>query len=521
MNNEKERLYEIIKIIKDCHLIKELNPKNLRIAIENLGPTFIKLGQIMSTRDDIIPSEYCEELKQLRSKVKPMDFDKVIEILNQEYNGKTNQIFKTINKTPIGSASIAQVHKAILKEGDEVVVKIQRENINNMMEMDVKLLKKAISLLQIKKIFNSVFNFNEVLDEMFETAKEEMNFEIEASHMEKFQTLNSDVKYLSVPKVYRKYTTTRVLVMENIKGFQVTDQENLKSQGYDMDEIAKKLSANYVKQAIDDGYFHADPHPDNIKIQDGKIVYLDFGMMGTLKKEERKLLSNCIIAIIQDDIREVGHILLTLGKTKDSIDYMKLYSDIKKVLDKTKSKDFSDIDIKEFTSDMLTMLSSNSITLPKDITMLIRGIAIIEGVLKEISPSINLIQILSTHVKPNPKPTKEEIATFLNKTVKTSKDLVYLPNEALTFLKGINSGELKFNIEIGDSKHQLRNIEQLVHLVIITILDVAYIIGTSLIVINNKNDLPFIFYIYLILGGLCTLWLFYKLFSSKWKNRRK
>lgn len=521
MSSDKERLQEIIAVIRDSHLLKDLNPLKLRFAIEKLGPTFIKMGQIMSSRDDIIPKEYCGELKHLRSNVKPMPFNKVLEILDKQYDGKTFEIFKTIEEIPIGSASIAQVHKAILTTGEEVVVKVQRENIYDMMETDVRLLKRAISVLQIERIFNSVFDFSDVLDEMFETAKEEMDFKIEASHMEKFRQLNEEIVYIKVPKVYLEYTTSYSLVMEYIEGRRITDVQGLTALGYDMEEIARKLAANYVKQAIDDGYFHADPHPDNLKVDKGKIIYLDFGMMGTLNKRDRELLSDCILAIVKNDIRAVEHTLLILGEVHGQVDHMQLCNDIKRVLNKNKTQDVANIDIKEFTNDMFAMLSSNNITLPKDITMLIRGIVVIEGVLKEMSPSINLMQILKTHVKPGKVMTKEKIDSFLSKGIQSGTDLVYIPNELLTFLQGVNSGELRFNIEINDSKHQIRNIEQLVHLVIITILDVAYIIGTSLIVINNKHDLPFIFYIYLILGGVCTVWLFYKLFRSKIKNRRR
>jgi ubiquinone biosynthesis protein len=521
MLSSKERLFEIVGVIKKYDLLKNATPTNLRLAIEELGPTFIKLGQILSSRDDVIPKAYCEELTHLRNQVKPMPYEEVIDILDHEYNGKTDEIFAHINKTPIGSASIAQVHKAVLKDKTEVVIKVQRANIYELMSMDVKLLKRIIELLHVDKIFNSVFNFSDVIDEMFETAKEEMNFLIEASHTEEFREKNKNVVYIGSPRVYKEYTTSKALVMEYMDGFKINDFESLKKNGYDIDEIAEKLAANYIKQAIDDGYFHADPHADNLKIKDGKIIYLDFGMMGKLTKIDRELLSKCILAILKDDYTEVSHILLTLGKASGPVDQMALRNDIKLVLERNKSQDFSDIDIKVFINDLLSMLSNNNISLPRDITMLIRGILVIEGVLREISPKINLIKVLSTHIKPKKMLTKEQAYKFLEKSVESGTDLVYLPNELLSFLQGVNSGDLRFNIELNDSKHQLRNIEQLVHLVMITILDVAYILGTSLIVMRADKKLPFIFYIYLILGGICTAWIFYKLFVNRLKNRRK
>lgn len=520
MLSSKERLLEIVNIIKKYDLLKNATPQNLRLAIEDAGPTFIKLGQILSSRDDIIPKEYCDELSHLRNQVKPMPYEKVLEILDREYKGKTSEIFSKVEKIPIGSASIAEVHKAVLKDGKEVVIKIQRENIYELMAMDVKLLKKVVNLLKIDKLFNSIFNFNDIIDEMFETAKEEMNFLIEASHTEEFYEKNKDVVYIRSPRVYKEYTTSKSLVMEYMDGIRIDDFTSLEEAGYDREEIGKKLAANYIKQALDDGYFHADPHVENLKIKDGKIIYLDFGMMGRLSKRDRELLSKCILAILNDDEIEVSHILLTFGKASGTVDHMALKNDIKRVLDKNKSQDISDLNIKDFINDFLIMLSNNHISMPKDITMLARGVIVIEGVLRSVSPKINLLEILSTHISPNNIFDKEKAKKLFQKATLSGTDLVYLPNEMLSFLKGVNSGELRFNIELNDSKHQMRNLEQLVHLCMITILDVAFILGTSLIVMNRKDDLPFIFYIYLIFGIICTIWILYKLFISKISNMR-
>ena len=249
----KERLHEIIGVIKKYKLLKNMTPVNLRLAIEELGPTFIKLGQIMASRDDVIPKEYTIELSRLRNQVKPMEFDKLKEILDREYDGKTDEIFSKINSTPIGSASIAQVHRATLKDGKDVVVKVQRDGIYEKMEMDVKLIKKIYSYLHLDHFFSTVIDFNDVLDEMFETAKEEMNFLIEADHTIEFYENNKDVAYIRSPRVYKDYTTSNVLVMEYMNGINIDNFEALKIDGYDMDEIGKKLAANYIKQAIDDG----------------------------------------------------------------------------------------------------------------------------------------------------------------------------------------------------------------------------------------------------------------------------
>ena len=511
MKNSPSRLSEIIAVIKKYRLTKDITPENVRLALEELGPTFVKMGQILSSRDDLIPKEFCNEFQKLKHSVKPMPYETVEEILTREYDCPPSEIYQEINKIPVGSASIAQVHKAVLKTGEVVAIKVRRENIEELMERDARLLKKVISLLHLNKIFGDIINLTQVIDEMYDRAKEEMNFHTEKNHIEEFRENNKELVYLKPLKVFNKYSTNNILVMEYIDGFNISDTEELKKAGYDMDEIAEKLTHNYLKQAIDDGFYHADPHSDNIKVVEGKIAYLDFGMMGRLSKRNRNLLEKCIIAIVKNDINEVAHILTLLDTSNNTPDYMQLKNDIRKVLDKNKTTEIINIDIKEFVTEMFILLRQNEITLPKEITMLIRGIVVLEGTLEKISPNINLINVLEKKVEPQDVLLdKEKVSSFALSTVKSGANLLLLPSEALTTLKGINNGELRFNIELTDSKHQIDRIEKIVHLVIVSALDVAFIIGTSQIV-KAENTLPFIFYLYLFGAIICTLWLLYKL----------
>ena len=324
MSNEALRLREIINKIKDHNLLKDRSCKNIRETIEDLGPTFIKMGQILSARDDLVSKELSDELKRLRCSVKPMDYDEVLDILNAEYNGNYQEIFAEIEEIPLGSASIAQTHRAKLKTGEDVVLKIQRKNIYQMMMMDTRLLKKAISILQLDKVVGNIVDLKEIVDEVYSSAKEEMNFMVEAEHIEEFENYNKNVMYIRPLKVYKKYSTPYILVMECVGGCFINEKSKLDRLGYNMNEIALKLADNYIKQAIDDGFFHADPHADNIKIIDGKIAYLDFGMMGRLSSKNKNLLNKCIVAIIKNDIVEVAHILSLLNVNDSNIDYMKL-----------------------------------------------------------------------------------------------------------------------------------------------------------------------------------------------------
>lgn len=519
MKNETERLKEIIEIIKKHNIIKDRRPKNIRETIEELGPTFIKMGQILSSRNDLLNEEMITELKKLKGSVLPMNEEQIKEILNEEYKGKENEIFLAIENKPIGSASIAQIHKAKLKNGEIVALKIQRKNIYEMMTLDSKLLKKAISILQIDKILGNVIDIKSLIDEMYETAKEEMDFLIEAKHIEEFSENNKDISYIKGIKIYKEYTTRHILVMEFIDAPLISEKEKLIKLGYDLKEVTLKLADNYIKQAIDDGFYHADPHSDNIKIQDGKIVYLDFGMMGRLSNRNKDLLNKCIVAILKNDIDDIAHILKILNVKDEEINYMKLKSDIKLVLDKNKTTEIKNINIKEFAKEMFSLLNENKIKLPKDITMLIRGIVVIEGTIEEINPDVNLIEVLKNRLSLNKIITEDNIKEIGYKIAKGSNDIISIPSETLSILKGINNGELKFNIELNDSKHQLQKIENILYQIIITILDVALILGISIMTMLDNSRESNIYYIYIILSIIFTLWLFYKMVISKIKNK--
>lgn len=518
MNKEQLRLKEVITIIKNHDLLKDKSPKNVREMIEDLGPTFVKMGQILSSRRDIVPENYIEELKKLRCSVKTMTYEEIESILKDEYNDY-KEIFSKIEQTPIGSASIAQTHLGRLLNGQSVAIKIQRKNIRETMQLDANLLKKAINILQLNKIFGSIADLTGMIDEMYASAKEEMDFLIEANHIETFKNNNENILYLKPLKVYKELSTSNILVMEYIEGPFINEKDKLIPLGYDVAEISVKLADNYIKQAIDDGFFHADPHSDNIKIHDGKIVYLDFGMMGHLTTTNKQLLNQCLIAMMKNDIREIAHILTLMNTNNQQIDYMKLKSDISKILEKNKTTEIMNINIKEFSTDMFEMLKTNKITLPKDITMLIRGIIVIEGVLEEINPKINFLVVLKNRMKQNILPTKEELEKFLVTGLRNSTDLVSIPSETLDLLKGINNGELKFNIEMTDSKNQLNNFADLFHQAIIALLDISFIIGISIMAMISPSNMPSIFYLYIILAFICTTWLIIKMFHSKIKRK--
>ena len=395
--DNRQRLKEIMEVMSRHDLAHGLTPEKLCAMIEDLGPTFIKLGQILSMRSDILPKDYCEALKKLRSSVSPMPYSQVAEIVERSYARPIGEVFASFDETALGSASIAQVHAAVLQNGDRVVVKVQREGIHEIMSRDIMLLKQACKLLKYTPV-NELVDFNQVLDEMWLTAQEEMNFQTEAANLEKFRALNESVAFVTSPKLYREFTTTNVLVMERIDGLAIDDKSALAAEGYDLSEIGAKLADNYIRQIMTDGFFHADPHPGNLRVRDGKIVWLDMGMMGTLSDRERDLIGKAVTGIARNDINLVRDAVLGLGVFHGETDRRQLFRDIENLLDQYGSADLGSLDIAKVLEDMTAVMKRNGIQMPGSLTMLARGLATIEGLIADLSPEINIMSVVTARI---------------------------------------------------------------------------------------------------------------------------
>lgn len=508
----KDRLKEIIEVLKENNITHGINPVKLCKILEELGPTFIKIGQILSTRVDLLPEEYTNELSKLRSNAIPLDFQTVKNILNESY-GDVDKYFKSIKHTPIGSASIAQVHIAYLTNGEKVVIKIKRPSIDDKIKTDIKLLKEAVSCLHLNK-FIKVFDFNLVLDELYNTTLQELDFSNEVNNLVRFSENNKD-SYIYSPKVYLDLCRDNAIVMEYIEGLKINDTSKLIDCGYNLNNVALLLSENYIKQALDDGFFHADPHPDNIMVRDDKIVYIDLGMMGTLSKKNKILLKNCMKAIISSDYNEVARILLDMSEVTDEVDHMKLVNDIKSILINFGSSSLNDIDITKFIKDMFKMLQENKLILDNDVTMLVRGIGIIEAVLEKLDSNINLVEVLTNKIKKDSFKETISIDTIRNvgKTVINSTNgLLKLPGEVSNLITSISNGEIKFKVEFSDSNNHIDKLEKLLHELIITFLDGILIICLCFSKSHEQREILGLFVIVL------SVWLLIKMLIDKMHN---
>lgn len=485
----RTRLKEITSVLHKYGITRGVTPQKLRMILEDLGPTYIKIGQIMSLHSDILPKRYCDELMRLRSEVTPMEFDEVKEVIEQAYGCPWNEIFASISDTPLGSASIAQVHRAELTGGEQVVIKVQRKGIYEIMARDIGLLRKAVKLMPPISL-KGLADFDQVLDELWNVTREEMNFLTEASNMEEFARRNADILYVRTPKLYQEYTTMHVLVMEYIEGPAIDDKEKLQADGYDLEEIGIKLIDNYIKQVMEDGFFHADPHPGNVKVQDGKIVWIDMGMMGRLTERDKELIGKAIRGIAENDIGMIQEAVMALGEFKEKPDQSVLYEDISELMSKYGSLDMGEIDVAEVMMDLMEVMKENKIRMPHGLTMLARGMTNMEGVLADIAPQINMIEIASRHISEimwKDLDWKKELKHAGKNIYRSMHKAVEVPGLAADALHGLMKGQTRVNLDLHVSNDLAHLLRRLVRNVVMGLWVMALLISSSIICTTNMK----------------------------------
>jgi ubiquinone biosynthesis protein len=290
--------------------------ERLRMALEELGPTFIKLGQMLSTRPDLVAVEFIEELSKLQDRVPPFSYTEVAQIIESELGGPPKDMFEHFEESPLAAASIGQVHRARLKDREEVVVKVQRPSIHKIIEVDLEIMLHLASLMERHLEEFQVNRPARIVEEFARTLEKEIDYTIEASHIERFSRQFIDDATVYVPKVFRETTTERVLTMEYVEGVKASEIERIEKEGLDRKVITARGADLMLKQVFDHGFFHADPHPGNIFVLPGNVIcYLDFGMMGSIDRQTREDFADLVHSVVRRDESGAMKALLMLTQS--------------------------------------------------------------------------------------------------------------------------------------------------------------------------------------------------------------
>ncbi len=365
----------------------------LRRAFERLGPVFIKLAQEMASRPDIIPPEYIEELKKLQADVAPMPYATVKSIVEEQLGGTVDELFKSLNESPLGSASIGQVHAAVLHDGTDVVVKVQRPGVETTVNLDLTILEKHAQKAGKQKWAKNL-DLAEMVHEFAKAVRSEVSYLNEGHNCQRFRDFFEDDDTVAFPFVDFDLSTDRVLVMELMKGIPLNKGARLEEAGVDTGLVVKRGATSYFRQIFELGSFHSDPHPGNLlAMPDNVVGFLDFGRVSSISERDRNLAAELFVALAQEDEVQAADVVAQICRSGPEVDMQGLRSDMASIIGKYSSGGVGDVDSAAAMNDLLDMVRKRGLHMPTEFTMLFNTLGVLQGVVLELAPSLNLTEV--------------------------------------------------------------------------------------------------------------------------------
>ncbi|WP_139651646.1 ABC1 kinase family protein [Raoultibacter phocaeensis] len=481
-----KRMKEIRHILQKHRVASGLTPEKAVAVLEDLGPTYVKIGQIASNRSDLLPKEYCDAFEKLRADVPPMPFTTVLERIEASIDAPWQTVFSAIEEKPLGSASIAQVHKAVLHDGTVVAVKVRRPGIAQQMAEDIMLMKHLLALAEFSNIApdSLVLTADDLVSELERTTAEEVDFTTELNNLKRFHDEIQDQAGVTSPLPFPAYSTDSMLVMEYVTGTLLDDREGLIAQGKDLAAIGKKIAQSYVTQVIDDGFFHADPHPGNIMINERGIVWIDLGMTGSLTASERSIVNKVFRGVAENDPYALKDALLSLAKADGPVDHSMLLEQMSSMLSNYTAVDLSEINVGMAFVDVIEILRSQNLSLPSSFTMLARGFLTLEGVLAEIAPSISVVDIVSAHVKKQMlsfSSLEGKAKDLFKNTAASAEAMTTLPTQLSNTLDMLDRGQLKLSMDMKLPHDVKGTLYQVASLLALSLISAGLFVGSSIV----------------------------------------
>ncbi|MBR3402005.1 MAG: AarF/ABC1/UbiB kinase family protein [Parasporobacterium sp.] len=490
---EKKRSAEIMGVFaKHNFYANGFTPEELRTTLEDLGPTYVKIGQIMSSRVDMLPESYCQELTKLRQNVKELDPEIAKAVIEQETGKKIDEIFREFRDKPLGSASIGQAHYGVLKDGTQVVTKVQRPLIAEMMRKDFVLLKKLSKTLDLVAETDEdgetekMVDLYEVIDELEKVTEEELDFRVEAENTRFFkENCIEDEEKISCPSVIDELTTERIFTMTYVDGYSISKRERFIEDGYDVDEVGTIIVDNYLHQVLDVGTFHADPHQGNIMISKGKPVWIDFGMIGRVTENDINTIQTLILSLIDMDLDGLVNGICALGAASPKTNRAKLIEDAEILMNKYMSvTNLDELDTSALLEEIMDIASKHHISLPGKLTMLVRSVATIEGVLEEFCPKLNLFTLLTDRFMERAKKNfnlKAELTAGGKEALAMGKKAIKIPVLASDALNTFVKGRTKMTLEVTGYDELLKKGAKTIKTLVLAIFACILFIGSCIL----------------------------------------
>ena len=527
--NKLKRLWQIARIANQFDVIHGLTPVKMRLMLEALGPTFVKVGQILSMRSEILPQAFCDELAKLRADADPMPYQTVLETLSSEYGRPIGEIFEHIDPTPLGSASLAQVHRATLLTGEDVAVKVQRPGVRETMAQDVSIMRSIARLATRVMPSAQVVDLGGVVEELWDTFESETDFLVEARNLAEFKRFCQPYVYMDCPKPYMDLCTEHVVVMDYVEGISVSHPEQLIAAGYDLKEIGTKLVDNYATQVLDDGFFHADPHPGNIIIAGGQIVLIDLGMTGRLNAKTRSVLKQMIFAVAKQDSPALADGLLRFAGTEsDASDYPALLADLDTIVAEYGTVDLKDLDLASFVTALTQLAQRHGIEVPSTVTTVARALVTLEGLLDEFIPDVNMIEIISEHIatsKPLDRAAADEVKSLGVEAHAALHGLLGALCETKVAARMLTRGQLRVNMELAGAEEPMRMLSEMVNRLTMALIVVGLYVGSSIVYFAGVPPIvfgiPVVGFMGYVVAFVLSVWIVFDIYFKGRRSRKR
>ncbi|MCX8052287.1 MAG: AarF/ABC1/UbiB kinase family protein [Armatimonadetes bacterium] len=498
-------------------------PTHLREMLEELGPTFVKLGQLLSTRPDILPHSYIAELEKLQDTAPTLPIEKINAVIESELGAPVNEVFGEFDETPMAAASLAQVHRARLKDGTPVIVKIQRPGIEEHIETDIEIIYKRARFVESHWERARTYGLLDLVDEFATILREELDYTREARNTERLRDVLARDKHIRVPGVHWQFTTKRVLTLDQLRGVKITDVPRYPQIKVEPKELAKRLALSFVEQVFVDGFFHADPHPGNVLVDtDGSIGLVDCGQVGRLDPESRAGTVRMLMAFEQQDARALADEILFLGIAQDEVDPRRLTIDLARVLRFYHGLPARAVNMGRLLTQALSTSAKHRVRLPASFAVLGKVFANIDGICRQLDPDFNLTEIARSCLG---KAVRKELAsegtvTELYRAVSATRSLIVnLPEQLARLIRKAVDGNLRLEFKHHGLDEVTSSLRASSNRIAIALIVAAIIVGSSLIVATAKGTgrlfgLPTLGVIGYVMASVFGVWLIASIIRS-------
>lgn len=508
-----KRLVTLDKIPKDLERLSQ--PQRLRLVMEELGPTFIKLGQLLSTRPDVLDTAYIDEFSKLQDKVPAVSFEEINAQIQRELGYPAEELFAEFSTKPLAAASIAQVHRGKLKSGEEVVFKVRRPGIVKIVETDIDVLMGLAYLIEQHVPTVALYDPVGLVKEFRRSIMRELNFTREGRTVDRFAVNFAESETVYTPKIFWDYTGDIVLTMEYVDGIKISALEELTAQGYDLKEIARRGADAFLQQVLDFGLFHADPHPGNVFIlPDQVICMLDYGMVGRLGQDLKDQLIDLLQALLNRDVDRIISQLLYSGELTDDSDMKNLRRDLHDFIEDYYDIVLQDIKVGKLLTEFIEILTHHRIHFPADFMILAKALVIMEGVGRQLDPEFNMINHMRPYVNKlvferfSPKNISEQAGRIVQAYSSLAKNL---PQDIKEFVNRLNRNQFKIDLEHRGLEKLVTDLDRSSNRVSFAVVIGSLIVGSSLVMQIDKGPMILGFPLLGLLGysiaGFLGLWL--------------